>query len=80
MHAERTRLSRHAEIAKAIDCMLKRWPALTRFLDDGWICLTNNAAERARCPPKPPLHFGCAIFAECATIPAGTRECRLRAC
>ncbi len=27
--------------------MLNRWPAFTRFLDDGRICLTNNAAERA---------------------------------
>ena len=27
--------------------MLKRWPAFTRFLDDGRICLSNNAAERA---------------------------------
>jgi transposase len=27
--------------------MLTRWPAFTRFLDDGRICLTNNAAERA---------------------------------
>ena len=42
-----TKLSRHAEVAKAIDYMLKRWPAFTRFLDDGRICLTNNAAERA---------------------------------
>jgi transposase len=47
MRAERGRLSRHAEIAKAIDYMLKRWAAFTRFLDDGHICLTNNAAERA---------------------------------
>ena len=47
MRAERTRLSRHAETAKAIDYMLKRWPAFTRFLDDGRICLSNNAAERA---------------------------------
>jgi transposase len=47
MRAERSRLSRHAETAKAIDYMLKRWPAFTRFLDDGRICLTNNAAERA---------------------------------
>ena len=29
--------------------MLKRWPAFTRFLDDGRICLSNNAAERALC-------------------------------
>ena len=46
MRAERARVSRHAEIAKAIDYMLKRWPALTRFLDDGRICLSINAAER----------------------------------
>ena len=46
MRAERPRLSRHAEAAKAMDYMLKRWPAFTRFLDDGRICLTNNAAER----------------------------------
>jgi len=32
--------------------MLRRWDAFTRFLDDGRICLTNNAAERAlRCVP-----------------------------
>jgi Transposase IS66 family len=47
MRAERARLSRHADIAKAIDYMLKRWPAFTRFLDDGRICLSNSAAERA---------------------------------
>lgn len=27
--------------------MLRRWPAFVRFLDDGRVCLTNNAAERA---------------------------------
>jgi hypothetical protein len=47
MRAERGHLSRHAETAKAIDYMLKRWAAFNRFLDDGRICLTNNAAERA---------------------------------
>jgi transposase len=46
MRAERARVSRHAEIAKAVDYMLKRWTAFTRFLNDGRICLTNNAAER----------------------------------
>jgi len=50
MRAERGRLSRHNDVAKAMDYMLKRWAAFTRFLDDGRICLTNNAAERAlRC-------------------------------
>ena len=47
MRAERERLSRHAPVAKAINYMLSRWPSFTRFLEDGRICLTNNAAERA---------------------------------
>jgi transposase len=46
MRGERSRLSRHADVAKAMDYMLKRWAAFTRFLEDGRICLTNNAAER----------------------------------
>lgn len=47
MRAERGKLSRHSDVARAMDYMLKRWPAFTRFVDDGRICLTNNAAERA---------------------------------
>lgn len=46
MRSERRKLSRHADVAKAMDYMLKRWQAFTRFLGDGRICLTNNAAER----------------------------------
>jgi hypothetical protein len=30
-----------------MDYMLKRIDAFTRFLDDGRICLSDNAAERA---------------------------------
>jgi transposase len=44
---ERPRLSRSSAVAKPIDYMLKRWDRFTGFLDDGRICLTNNAAERA---------------------------------
>ena len=47
MRAERAKLSRHNEVAKAMDYILKRWAAFTRFLDDGRVCITNNAAERA---------------------------------
>ena len=47
MREERARLSRHNDVAQAMDYMLKRWAAFTRFLDDGRICLSNNAAERA---------------------------------
>ena len=50
MHAERARLSRHADVAKAMDTMLKRQGAFARFLEDGRVCLTNNAAERALRP------------------------------
>ena len=50
MRTERAKLSRHNEVAKAMDYMLNRWAAFTRFLNNGKICLTNNAAERAlRC-------------------------------
>ena len=47
MRAERPRMSRHNDVAKAMDYVLKRWDAFTRFLEDGRICITNNAAERA---------------------------------
>jgi hypothetical protein len=47
MRQERARLSRHNDIAQAMDYMLKRWAAFDRFLNDGRICLSNNAAERA---------------------------------
>lgn len=47
MREQHTKLSRRDDVTKAMDDMLKRWNAFTRFLDDGRICLSNNAAERA---------------------------------
>ena len=47
---QRAQMSRHNPVAKAITYLFEkegRWPAFTRFLDDGRICLTNNAAERS---------------------------------
>jgi transposase len=41
------KLSKKAELAKAIGYVLTRWPALTRYRDDGAIEIDNNAAERA---------------------------------
>jgi len=50
MREQLERLSPKNDVAKAIRYMLTRWPSFTRFLDDGRICLSNNAAERAlRC-------------------------------
>ena len=40
-------LSRSSGVIKPVDYMLKRWERFAAFLDDGRICLTNNAAERA---------------------------------
>ncbi|NTF34839.1 IS66 family transposase [Rhizobium skierniewicense] len=47
LQTERAKLSRSSPVAEAIDYMLKRRDGFTSFLDDGRICLTNNAAERA---------------------------------
>lgn len=47
LRSQRAMLARHNPVAGAIDYMVKDWPAFTRFLADGRICLTNNAAERA---------------------------------
>jgi transposase len=47
MNEARRKLSGGNDVAKAMDYMLKRWAVFARFLDDGRICLTNNAAERA---------------------------------
>jgi transposase len=46
-HSVELRQAFRQELSAPLDYMLKRWPAFTRFLDDGRICLSNNAAERA---------------------------------
>jgi transposase len=47
MRAQYAKLSRGHDLAKAMNYMFKRWASFTRCLDDGRICLSNNAAERA---------------------------------
>jgi len=46
MRTQIATLSRHDAVAKAIAYLLNDWPGFTAFLDDGRICLSNNAAER----------------------------------
>jgi transposase len=46
LREQRARVSKNSDTGKAIDYSLKRWAALTRFLDDGRLCMSNNAAER----------------------------------
>jgi transposase len=43
---QRAQLSKNSETTKAINYSLNRWDAFTRFLSDGRLCLSNNAAER----------------------------------
>jgi transposase len=45
MREQRTRVSKNSDTGKSTDYSLKRWTELTRFLDDGRLCMTNNAAE-----------------------------------
>ena len=47
MREQRALLSAKSDLVKAINYGLTRWRAFTRFLDDGCVCLSNNAAERA---------------------------------
>jgi transposase len=46
LREQRARVSKNGDTGKAIDYGLKLWAALTRFLDDGRLCMSNNAAER----------------------------------
>jgi transposase len=47
LEEKRNDFPRTHDLHKAINYMLKRWTAFTLFLDDGRVCLSNNAAERA---------------------------------
>jgi transposase len=47
LREQRSKLSARSETGKAIAYSLTRWVGLTRFLDDGRLCISNNAAERA---------------------------------
>jgi transposase len=47
MRQQRALLSTKNDTTKAINYLFNRCAAFTRFLDDGRVCLTNNAAERA---------------------------------
>src|SRR3984893_16828896 len=47
LRRQRAKLSANSDTAKAIAYSLNRWTGLIRFLDDGRLCMSNNAAERA---------------------------------
>jgi transposase len=45
-YQQRAKLSKNSDTTKAINYIIKRWDAFTRFVDDGRLCMSNNAAER----------------------------------
>ena len=47
LEATLAKLSRKSDTAAAIRYAFSRWPALTRYVDDGQLEIDNNAAERA---------------------------------
>jgi transposase len=46
LRERRRKLSGKSKTGEAIDYSLKRWTAFTRYLEDGRLCMSNNAAER----------------------------------
>jgi hypothetical protein len=46
MREQLAKFSRGHDLAKAFNYILKRWASFTLFLEDGRVCLSNNAAER----------------------------------
>jgi hypothetical protein len=71
MRAERARLSRHAEVAKAMDYLLKRWPPSPSSSTTAH--LPEQQRRRARCAA---LQCGihCTLFLKCLeTSEAGFR-------
>lgn len=46
MREQLAKLSRGQDLAKAFNYILKRWASFTLFLEDGRVCLSNNATER----------------------------------
>ena len=50
LREQHAKVSPNGKTAKAIAYSLNAWEALGRFLDDGRLCMSNNAAERAMRP------------------------------
>jgi transposase len=74
IRAKRARLSRHAEAAKAMDYLLKRWAAFTRFLDDGRICLTTDGVEKRNLACSATIRFGCCSSFRRVLLPRGNHS------
>jgi len=72
MRGVRATMSRHADVAKAMDYMLKRWSPFSRFLEDGRICLTN---KRAVSPSPSTLPPGPSTASSSAAVVSSSSSC-----
>lgn len=68
LHDVLAQVSAKSELANAARYSLARWPALTRYVDDGRIEIDNSAAERA----IRALHWGATTTCSWARTTAGT--------
>jgi len=50
MVTQRKLVAEGSAIAKALDYSLKRWEALTRYLDDGRVPIDNNCKHPVKAP------------------------------
>jgi transposase len=46
LRQQRGRVSKNSETGKAVDYSRRPWAALSSFLDEGRLCMSNNTAER----------------------------------
>ena len=74
--AQRVKTAEGCGLARAIDYTLKRWPALSRYLDQGDLPIDNNPVENA----IRPIPWGAATG--CSPVPSGpaTELPRFRVC
>jgi transposase len=61
MIAQRQLVPEGSAIAKALDYSLKRWIALTRYLDDGAVPIDNNWCENQIRPWTVGAQTGCSL-------------------
>jgi len=73
MLAHRQKVKDGSGTAKALDYSLKRWAALTRYLDDGAVPIDNNWVENQIRPGRWDVQTGCSR-GHCAVVSVQLRS------
>jgi transposase len=80
LREQRAKFSRSNDTAKAINYCLSRWDAFTRFLDDGRLCMSNNAAELGiGAPERRPRRLSANQLSAQGDLSSGRRRMRTSA-